>query len=379
MKCPIVVFSHLRWDFVYQRPQQLLSRFAQRHRVLYIEEPVANGSGVVDGWELSRPAPDILVARPSIADLAARPADEIMRVTGSLVQELVAREGFQHSVAWMYTPMMEPLLDAVDPLLIVYDVMDELSLFLGAPPELLRRETALLERADLVFTGGVSLYEAKRQRHPRVSCFPSSVDARHFARARPGAIALPQPPDQERLPHPRLGYFGVIDERLDLAVLHQLGASHPEWQLVIVGPTVKIDPATLPVGPNIHYTGQRSYSELPAYLSGWDVCLLPFALNDATRFISPTKTLEYMAAERPIVSTPIADVVSSYGEIVYLADSPGAFVGSCEAALGARTTERESRAAAMREVVARSSWDSTAASMERIIDEALAGRFAQHI
>jgi UDP-galactopyranose mutase len=274
-------------------------------------------------------------------------------------------------VGWVYTPMAEPLLDAIDPALVVYDCMDELSLFLGASSELGRREAALLERADLVFTGGASLYEAKRERHPRVSCFPSSVDARHFAQARRAAPAIPEPADQAAIPRPRLGYFGVIDERLDLEVLDAVAAAHPEWQIVMVGPTVKIDPATLPKRPNIHYTGQRPYEELPAYMAGWELCLLPFARNDATRFISPTKTLEYMAADRPIVSTPIADVVRSYSDIVYLADTPAAFVQACERALTASAEERAARGGAAAAVLAQTSWDSTASRMEQLIEESI--------
>ncbi len=272
--------------------------------------------------------------------------------------------------------MAEPVLDAVTPGLVVYDCMDELSLFLGAPPELVRMETALLGRADLVFTGGVSLYEAKRTRHPRVHCLPSSVDASHFARARPSAQGVAEPEDQAGLRHPRLGFFGVLDERLDLAVLDAVATAHPEWQIVMVGPVVKIDAATLPRHPNIHYTGQRPYQQLPGYLAGWDVCLLPFARNEATRFISPTKTLEYMAAERPIVSTPIADVARSYADIVYLADSPAAFVEACERALATPEEERAARTEAARAVLARTSWDATAGRMEQLIEEALASRRA---
>jgi UDP-galactopyranose mutase len=367
---PIVVLSHLRWDFVYQRPQQLLSRLALRRRILFVEEPVDGGSEA-DGWLLSHPAPGMLVARPRLANLGARGPDEALSSVARLLRELLQLEGIAHPVAWVYTPMMEPLLDELDPSLVVYDCMDELSLFLGAPPELLRRETALLERADLVFTGGVSLYEAKRKRHPRVACFPSSVDAPHFARAN-AHDAPAEPADQAALPHPRLGFFGVLDERLDLELLDAVASAHPDWQIVMVGPTVKIDPAGLPRRPNIHYLGQRPYEDLPAYLAGWDVCLLPFAMNDATRFISPTKTLEYMAAGRPIVSTPIADVMRSYAHIVYLADGPAEFVAACERALSADDAERGQRAEHARAVLERTSWDATAAEMNGLLEEALA-------
>jgi UDP-galactopyranose mutase len=368
---PIVAFSHLRWDFVFQRPQQLLSRFAAHRSVLFVEEPIDAG-GERDGWQLSRSSEGVLVARPRLSDLAARSQGDILSTTKRLLGDLMDTEELASPVAWVYTPMAEPLLDAIDPSLVVYDCMDELTLFLGAPPELVRLEQALLARADLVFTGGVSLYEAKQQRHPCVSCFPSSVDAAHFGQAKPSAPAIVEPADQAGLPWPRLGYFGVIDERLDLPALDAVAAAHPEWQVVMIGPTVKIDPATLPKRPNIHYLGQRPYDQLPAYLAGWDVCLLPFARNDATRFISPTKTLEYMAAERPIVGTPIADVVRSYADIVYLADSPAAFVKACERALAATPEEREARAVAAREVLARTSWDSTASRMEELIEQALA-------
>jgi glycosyltransferase involved in cell wall biosynthesis len=200
------------------------------------------------------------------------------------------------------------------------------------------------------------------------------VDAGHFAQGRLGSDGIAEPADQAALPRPRLGYFGVIDERLNIALIEAIAASHPEWHIVMVGPTVKIDPTTLPTRPNIHYTGQRPYDELPAYLGGWDVCLLPFAINEATRFISPTKTLEYMAAERPIVSTPIADIASSYGHIVYLAETPGAFVDACERALSATPADRETRAAAARAVIARTSWDVTASQMEQLIDQSLDSR-----
>jgi UDP-galactopyranose mutase len=255
--------------------------------------------------------------------------------------------------------------------------MDELSLFLGAPPELLSREEALLESADVMFTGGPSLYRAKQARHSNVHCFPSSVDAAHFRAARAGdPSAVAEAEDQAGLPRPRLGFFGVIDERLDLALLDHIAQARPEWQIVLVGPVVKIDPDSLPRRPNIHYFGQRSYDELPRYLRGWDVCLLPFAMNDATRFISPTKTLEYMAAELPIVSTPITDVVEPYGDMVYLGATPEEFLAACEAALSSSPDERARRSAQMRRVLAGTSWDVTVSAMETLLAAALAAKAA---
>jgi glycosyltransferase involved in cell wall biosynthesis len=261
--------------------------------------------------------------------------------------------------------MALPLVRMLRPRAVIYDCMDELSAFMFAPPQLLQREAELLDWADIVFTGGPSLFRSKKDRHPNVHCFPSSVDAKHFRKAR----QLSDPADQASIPHPRLGYYGVIDERLDPALLDAMSEAHPEWQIVMVGPIVKIDPATLPRRRNIHYIGQRTYDELPAYLGGWDVCIMPFARNESTQFISPTKTLEYMAAELPIVSTPISDVAEPYGHIVYLGDTPQAFVAACEKALAAPEPERQARIAGMRAVLAHTSWDSTAGSMETLIGQ----------
>jgi glycosyltransferase involved in cell wall biosynthesis len=257
--------------------------------------------------------------------------------------------------------------------------MDELSLFLGAPPELLSLEEQLLEYADVMFTGGPSLFRAKQSRHPNVHCFSSSVDAAHFRLQDADGNAVREADDQAGLPRPRLGFYGVIDERLDLTIIDHLAETHPEWHIVLVGPVVKIDPARLPRRPNIHYFGQRTYEELPRYLAGWDVCLLPFARNDATKFISPTKTLEYMAAELPIVSTPITDVAEPYGDIVYLGDTPEEFVRACEAAIASTPEERAARAAQMREVLAGTSWDVTVLAMETLLSEAIRGRTAMRV
>jgi UDP-galactopyranose mutase len=363
----IVVFSHLRWNFVYQRPQHLVSRLAARRPVLFIEEPELDREGPAR-WERSSPHPNVTVLKPRTAiDAFGFHADQLPALE-PLIAELGGELADRTLVAWLYTPMALPLAEALGPEAIVYDCMDELSLFLGAPPELLSREAALLECADVMFTGGPSLYRAKRTRHRNVHCFPSSVDAAHFRQAREG---MAEADDQASIPHPRLGFYGVIDERLDLPLLDAVAQARPEWQIALVGPVVKIDPASLPRRPNIHYFGQRRYEELPRYLAGWDVCLLPFARNDATRFISPTKTLEYMAAELPIVSTPIADVAEPYADIVYLGSTPEEFLAGCEAALTARSEERDERSTRMRRVLAGTSWDVTVAAMEKLLAAAV--------
>lgn len=368
----IVVFSHLRWDFVYQRPQHLLARLAQSQRVFFIEEPLYAEAQPIH-WEYLQPAANVTVCRLRTPVAAPGFHDDHTPGFTELLPRLLQEHQIENYLLWLYTPMALPFAQLLNPQAVVYDCMDELSAFLHAPPKLLAREQELIDWADLVFTGGPSLYQAKRNRHPSVHCFPSSVDAAHFRQARSG----PEAADMAHLPRPRLGFYGVIDERIDLDLLAALGDARPDWQIVMVGPVVKIDPASLPQGPNIHYLGQRSYSELPAYLAGWDLCMLPFARNEATRFISPTKTLEYMAVEKPIVSTPITDVAQPYGEIVYLGDTPAAFIAACDQALSADEAERAERAVLMRSVLAQTSWDQTASDMQHLIAQVLRPELAR--
>jgi len=318
----------------------------------------------------SEPEPNVSVCRPLTPAPASGFTDQQMPHLKRLVRQLIEEEELEDYLVWFYTPMALPLVNELRPSAVIYDCMDELSAFLGASPQLLEREEQLLQRADVVFTGGPSLFRAKQNRHANVHCFPSSVNASHFAKAN----SVPEAADQALLPHPRLGYFGVIDERMDLGLLDAMAQAHPDWQIVMVGPVVKVDAAALPRRSNIHFLGMRDYAQLPEYLAGWDVCLLPFALNESTRFISPTKTLEYMAAERPIVSTPITDVADPYSLIVRLGGTHAEFIGACEEALGCSESDRMSRTARMREVLSKTSWDATAHGMEQQIENIIAPR-----
>ena len=360
----IVCLSHLRWDFVFQRPQHLLTRAARGGRVLYIEEPVDHPGPA--RMRVTEDRSGVQVATPLVPSrIAPTEQREILR---QLIGNAITRYAGDSYVLWCYTPMATPLLIDLTPSAIVYDCMDELSAFSGASPELTTFESVLFEHSDVVFTGGQSLYEAKRSRHPNIHAFPSSVDVSHFATAR----SISRDPDDVRhLPHPRIGFFGVIDERTDVELIRGVAALEPQWQLVLVGPTAKIDPATLPRAANIHYLGPKAYGELPAYLASWDVAMLPFARNDATRFISPTKTPEYLAAGKPVVSTSIRDVVRPYGErgLVRIADTPEAFVDAIRAALEEDSAPRIAAADAF---LADMSWDLTWNRMKQLIEAACA-------
>ncbi len=368
---PLICFSHLRWDFVFQRPQHLMSRFAKGRRVFFFEEPIPCDHHRAYLEHHPFPEQDVTALRPRYPHWWS--AAERDKALSSLLDMLVAQNGGGLPLLWFYAPMMFPIARHLEAAAIVYDCMDELSAFRSAPAELPMLEAELIERADVVFTGGRSLYEAKRGLHDNIHLFASSVDVAHFQRARNGK--LPEPADQAGMPHPRFGFFGVVDERMDLDLVRQVAESRPEWHVVVVGPIVKIDPANLPRLPNIHYLGPKSYDDLPAYLSGWDVALMPFALNDSTTFISPTKTPEYLAGGRPVVSTPIADVVRHYGDLagVAIAGTPDTFLAACADQL-ARARDVASWLPAVDTVLAQGSWDKTFKRMAGLVDEAIERR-----
>jgi UDP-galactopyranose mutase len=364
-KADLVCFSHLRWGFVFQRPNHLMTRCARERRTFFWEEPVFDlDASAAPFLERRTIAENLVVLTPHFAAISEGD-DDVIDGQRLLLDRTLAKYRIDEPILWFYTPMLTPVAAHVTASAVVYDAMDELSNFQGAPADLRMRETELLAFTDLVFTGGRSLYEVKKHLHPRVTAFPSSVDRVHFARARDPQVVIPA--DQASLPEgPRIGFFGVIDERIDRALLAAIADARPGWQVVMVGPVVKMRPESLPVRPNLHYLGQRSYDDLPRYLAGWDVAIMPFALNDATRFISPTKTLEYLAAGVPVVSTPIADVVHPYLDlgIVRVAADPDAFVQEVEAAL---TDHREPRRSIADAYVAKTSWDATWRAMSELI------------
>ena len=364
----LICLSHLRWGFVFQRPQHLMTRFARERRVFFVEEPVVAEGG--PRLVMSADPSGVWVATPHLpSTLTASAGQEWQQ---RFLTALIGEAGCDPYVLWYWTPMALPFSRTLEPLAVVFDCMDELSAFAFAPPELIALESDLLARADLVFTGGRALYQAKRHRHPHVHLFPSSVDAAHFARAR---SASADPPDQARLPLPRLGYFGVIDERMDLDLVTGVADARPQWQFVFIGPVVKIDAGQLPVRSNLHFLGQRPYAALPDYLAGWDVALLPFAHNAATRFISPTKTPEYLAAGRPVVSTSLTDIVRPYGELglVQIADTVDGFVAAIETAMARRTPDWLHRVDAF---LAGESWDRTVNGMSALLDRVIESRNA---
>ncbi|MBY5747383.1 UDP-galactopyranose mutase [Rhizobium leguminosarum] len=365
---PLICFSHLRWDFVLQRPQHLMERFSRERPVFYFEEFIPTDHHLAYLEIHPFEGTSVKAVRPRIPHWwnAAEQEAALRR----LLDDLILLHGGKRPILWFYTPLMFGFARHVDAVAIVYDCMDELANFKFAPPNLKACEQALMASADVVFTGGLSLYEARRDQHDNIHPFPSGVDTHHFHAAR---CSLPVPADQADIPQPRLGYYGVIDERLDLDLVSSVASARPDLSFVFLGPIVKISPDNLPRGANIHYLGQKAYADLPAYLSSWQAALMPFALNEATRFISPTKTPEYLAAGRPVVGTQIVDVVRGYGDVpgVFLANGSEAFAEACDAALLLSCSD-PAWLEAVDGVLAQSSWDSTFCRMSALLERAAA-------
>lgn len=361
MTADLIVFSHLRWTWVWQRPQHLITRIGRGRRTWFVEEPVPT---VVDEPVLRHEQVGAVTRVWLDVPAAGRHVgfeDDVLRHYGRPLAALVALAGgLDERIVWMYSPL--PLAQAIDldPDVLVYDVMDDLASFKSAPAHLVDRHQAALRTADVVFAGGRSLHDGVVRRRPDAHLFPSGVEPEHYAAAR----AHRQPRAT-----PVAGYVGVIDERIDLALIAGLAAALPDWEIQMVGPVAKIDPADLPTLANVRYLGPQAYERLPEIMGGFDVALMPFALNEATRSISPTKTLEYLAAGLPVVSTPVPDVVASYPTVVDIQPDAVCFADACRRVLAHDLQDRDRK---LRPLLYANHWDRIAEQMETIISRASA-------
>jgi glycosyltransferase involved in cell wall biosynthesis len=367
----LIAFSHLRWHSVTQRPHHIMLRLASNYRICFIEEPAAPSDELPAGHSrVENVAANIDVMTPHMRwrDWPAMCSEYV-----SILRDHISN--LDECIGWFYSPLYVGVLEALSFKLLVYDCMDELSAFKDASPQLPEFEKSLLEKAHIVFTGGKSLFEAKAKSHHNVSCFPSSVDQAHFHQAKNAQLELPNDLPSGR---PIVGYYGVIDERIDLDLITYVSNVMPQVNFIMIGPFAKIDPASLSHPANVHYLGKKDYAELPAYLKGFNVAMMPFALNDSTKFISPTKTLEFMAAGKPVVSTPIYDVVRDYSDCVSIARDPEDFVAAIRDCLAESPASRSSREAHYDSILRKTSWDSTVQSMLEKIEAALPQTRAYH-
>jgi glycosyltransferase involved in cell wall biosynthesis len=369
---PIIVHCHLCWDWVWQRPQQFLSRLSQRHQILFVETVAPDPAleKAVARFRTTEDLPNITILRLQFPSSKWSDGKFVDQERRRLVKEYVAGPGagkYENPVQWFYDPMaVTAFAGQMEEILTVYDCMDELSKFKGAPPEIIQREAELLARADVVFTGGRKLFESKSQHHENCHFYGCGVDGDHFGKARSASTGVP--PELAKLAKPVLGYFGVIDERLDYDLIAALADANPKGSVAMVGPVIKVEESALPRRKNIHWLGQRAYNDLPSICKGFDVCLMPFALNAATEYINPTKALEYMATGRPIVSTAVADVVRNFGTVCQIARSPDEFMKLCRDAAEKPDRKRIEDGFKM---VNENSWESIVDNLEKHIQEAL--------
>lgn len=352
----MIVFCHLRWDFVYQRPQHLISRISKERKVLYVEEPVHFEPNEKNAFNLIEVNKKLTILQPRV---------EKIEDIGTLLHNYLGNNII--AFGWFYSASFVPILNQFLFEKIIYDCMDELSLFRGANPQIVAQEKYLLSKADIVFTGGKSLYEAKKIQHKNVFCFPSSVDRHHFEKALNGILKAPDLP----IGKPIIGYYGVIDERIDFNLIEKAASQLPLAAFVLIGPIAKLNLDELPKAHNIYYLGMRPYSELPNYLKGFDIAMMPFAINDATKFISPTKTLEYMAARKPVISTPVYDVVRDYNHCLSIVNNADSFVDAVKNILSSDYKVKANRNKIFGEILNNTSWDLTASKMITIIEKTL--------
>ena len=364
----LLCLSHLRWDFVYQRPQHLLTRFSEYTAVYFLEEPIFTSTGN-PYLTFSQRMPNLWVCVPHLPHgLSKAEINEQMR---ELITVFFVNREVSDFTFWYYTPMALEFSSHLIPGLTVYDCMDELSAFKFAPEELKQLEKMLFNHADVVFTGGHSLYESKKMQHYNIHPFPSSIDKKHFAKAR---LKDQEPADQLSISGPKIGFYGVLDERFDSQLIQGIADARPEWNIILIGPVVKIDPASLPKNKNVHYLGSKSYEELPKYLSGWDVAMVPFLLNESTRFISPTKTPEYLSGGKPVVSTSIRDVVTPYAKnnLVRIGIDAEDFVDAIDEILA--TPDKSEWLRAVDQFLDNNSWDLTCEAMKETMIGTLKSR-----
>ena len=361
----LIVFSHLRWDFVFQRPQHLLTRLSSHSSVYFIEEPVFGHTHI--HYEIIMKDTNLYVLIPHLPE--GTQGFEVDHLNKQLLDQFLKDKDLDKCAFWYYTPMALTFSKHLNPAITIFDCMDELSAFKFAPPELKQLEKDLMFKSDLVFTGGHSLFQAKKHQHSNIFPFPSSIDKLHFGSARNMTTT---PPDQQNIPTPKFGFYGVIDERFDIEMIREVATARPEWQFVLIGPVVKIDPETLPKNSNIFYLGGKNYNELPSYLASWDVAIIPFAINESTKFISPTKTPEYLSAGIPVISTPITDVISPYKEadLVEIASNAEEFIAAAEYFLG-NSFNRQEWLTRVDSFLTNISWDATVAQMVEKIENTI--------
>jgi len=364
----IVCFAEHGWNFTSDRPQHLLKRFAKGFRVFYIESPAFHAN--TDRYDITLTDEQVIVVVPHLQGDPTQ--QDVTTRWRELLIRLFNEERIDSYIFWYYTPQALKVSNHFTPDLVIYDCMDRPS----ETDVMHESEHELLEFADVVFTSGQRVFEATRKLHENTYLFPNSIDRDHFAAARAFKF---DPPDQANIPHPRFGFFGEIDQRIDFDLLVTVSKKRPQWHFILVGSVVNVSASQLPNYRNFHYLGAKRYEELPHYIGGWDITMIPFAHNDYTRFINPIKTAEYLAAGKPVISAPITDVIRPYGisGLVSIAGTANEFVKVAEEMLAADQEAKSTWLYKVDRYLAGQSWDKTWGEMMGLIGTLLSKKALQ--
>jgi len=374
-----VLYSNVGWDFLWQRPQQMAWHMSQHHPVAYIDWPPAVlGQAVIHskarkavGRALRPPAeprPDLFRVKPFVPLGNRRYANwrPIRQVNAASVRSSVRRAcrrlGFEHPILWAYfSPFL--LEYCGDDLPLLYECVDDQRLFAapGRPAdEVVRRERAIATRATWVTATARHLCDRVESVYG-VAChyLPNGCEYDHFRQAlRP----LPAPDDLEPIPGPRVGYVGAVAYWLNLDLIAEVAALRPEMSFVFVGPVIgdKVEERLAGIA-NVHLLGEKHYADLPRYLAHFDVCTIPFKLDEFMRSVNPIKFYEYLAADRPVVAAPLPELLP-HAAVARFAEDPSDFAQAIDASLA---EPRDARSEARQRVAQANTWD---ARCQRVLD-----------
>jgi glycosyltransferase involved in cell wall biosynthesis len=373
----IICFAH-DWGGDPTSKTHIMRLLAKKSRVLWVNSiamrrPVASKSDARRLITKLRRAfagcvevePNIFVVNPLVLPLPGSALAQ--RLNGVLLERSLRRTlsklSFARPILWTFLPTMNRLVGRLGERLLVYHCVDKYSEFSGVPRDaIVAMERDLVKRADLVFTSAARLLEECRPLNPHTHFITHGVDTAHFGRALDPQT--PVPDDLAGIRKPVAGFFGLIADWVDLPLIRSLARERPDWSFVLIGKAAT-DLAPLQGLSNVHWLGQKPYTELPGYCRGFDVALIPFVQNELTLRVNPLKLREYLAAGLPVVSTPLPEI-SRYDGLVRLATRREEFIGGIEAALAERSPELAGRRF---EAMRGESWEARVADMARLIDE----------
>jgi glycosyltransferase involved in cell wall biosynthesis len=385
----IVCLSFVTWDDHWGTPQQIMSRMAKNgNRVLFVDQPISPLSFLtrmrandVVGKQFKRwregqraAAPNVIAASPPPI-LPLRYNRIVNRINAWIMRRWLKKQvklaGFNDVIFWNFQPCFPKIGDALDPIYSVYHCVDDFSaipVWWAGTDDVINREAECCRESDVVICTGRKLVASRSAFNPNAHFVPEGADIDLFATAAEESTQVPD--DIAALPGKVIGYIGVIDFRLDVALIEHMAKRRPDWSIALVGPVKEgsVDLAGLRGLPNVVFFGNRPIDALPSYIKAMDVCLIPYVLNDYTHHIFPLKLYEYMAAGKPIVATDMEEMRPYAGPEMTIAQGNDGFLAAVEDAL---RNDSPAAAAARQATASSESWDSRVEAIERIVGPVL--------